>query len=524
MSISFEKINNKLLFFGFISLLLDNVPTVIRLNFFSGGLADKGSWYFFAAFLLLCIYQKGKDRINFSTIEKGFIQYLLLLVAVTLISNIVGIIQYPYYDELLSGPKGQIEKLPIVLNFLNSHDIVISYQTLLSFWIGVRAIKGSILGIIFTFGISFAIYWFIKKKWNKYYSLLEKAVTVSLVIITVYSIIETAYLAGNPIAASILSFINPLLHPIAADHNWWPPLLWEGQLRSVFSEPSRMGNFAAFALPFLWSRFIDENKSVSWQTILLTLLFTFFIFLTKARTPIAIYWGMMAIFTLSGIFFRKRQFFKGAAIIAVITIVSFGGSIYFINHLMVLPDGNNQKKVSASEFINDNVGSLASSSKRSNGARYALIRSNLATGLEYPVFGVGSVLTSAYTVNNFNEYDLNNKEVSMWVNDYKTQGVMKYSLDGMNEYISQFAKHGFIGLLLFLLPGLYALVGLLRKLKVTHGAEQRKVYTVFLALIGTLVAGCNGSLTLLYTYWVVLAFAYAIIFEGENRGLFKVKS
>ena len=232
----------------------------------------------------------------------------------------------------------------------------------------------------------------------------------------------------------------------------------------------------------------------------------------------------MAIFTLSGIFFRKRQFFKGAAIIAVITIVSFGGSIYFINHLMVLPDGNNQKKVSASEFINDNVGSLASSSKRSNGARYALIRSNLATGLEYPVFGVGSVLTSAYTVNNFNEYDLNNKEVSMWVNDYKTQGVMKYSLDGMNEYISQFAKHGFIGLLLFLLPGLYALVGLLRKLKVTHGAEQRKVYTVFLALIGTLVAGCNGSLTLLYTYWVVLAFAYAIIFEGENRGLFKVKS
>ena len=54
MSISFEKINNKLLFFGFISLLLDNVPTVIRLNFFSGGLADKGSWYFIAAFLLHC--------------------------------------------------------------------------------------------------------------------------------------------------------------------------------------------------------------------------------------------------------------------------------------------------------------------------------------------------------------------------------------------------------------------------------------------------------------------------------------
>lgn len=99
----------------------------------------------------------------------------------------------------------------------------------------------------------------------------------------------------------------------------------------------------------------------------------------------------------------------------------------------------------------------------------------------------------------------------MWVNDFKKQGGLKYSLDGMNEYVSRFAEYGFLGLLIFLFPAGYALVVLLKKIKYTHGDEQRKIYTIWLSLIGTLVAGCNGSLNLLYTYWVILAFSYAII-------------
>lgn len=519
MKISFEKIENKLLFFGCIALLLDNIPKVLQLNFLSSGFANKGSWHFFTVFLLICIYQKVRKNIRFSSIEKKLSKYISLLIIVMMISNILGIVQYPYYDTILSGPKGQIEKLPMVMNFLVGHNINISYQALLSFWISVRAIKGVLLGILFTFGISFAIYWFIKKKVDIYYSILEKAVFISLVIVSAYSLIETTYLAGNSTATLILSFINPLLHPVAVDHNWWPPLLWKGQLRSVFSEPSRMGNYAAFALPFLWSRFMIGNKSLSWKTILLTLLLTFFLFLTKARTPIAIYWGMLIVFSLSMLFFRKREFLKGIGIIICITVISFSASIGFINYLMVTPDSTTdittEKKITASEFMSDNVGSLASSSKRSNGARYALIRSNLKTGLEHPIWGVGEILLSAYTVNNFNEADLNNQEVSMWVKDFKEQGALKYSLDGMNEYVSRFAEYGLIGLLLFLIPGIYALIELLRKIKKTQGDEQRKVYTIWLALLGTLIAGCNGSLNLLYTYWVVLAFAYAILF-GEQ--------
>lgn len=509
------KLSDKLLFLGFIALILDNIPKILQLNFFSSGFANKGSWYFFVALLLICVYQRQKKKTSFTSQENISIIYILLMICVTLISNILGIIQFPYYDTLMSGPAGQIEKIPFIMNFIEEYHIHFSYQNILYAWIGMRAVKGALLEILFTFGVSFSIYWAVKSHWRKYYSLLKKAILISVIIITVYSLVETAYLAGNSFAANVLSIINPFLHPIAVDHNWWPPLLWKGQLRSVFSEPSRMGNYAAFALPFLWSDLLkDKNVWQEKYIIVLITLFTFFIFLTQARTPIGIYWGMLTLFIGSSIFLRKRVFFRGVVIVICITAISFVASLSFINYYMITT--NNKENISASEFMEDNVGSLTSSSKRSNGARYALIRSNLKTGMEHPIFGVGEILTSAYTVENFNEADLNNPEVSMWVKDFQQQGALKYGLNGMNEYVSRFANDGNIGLIMFLLPALYALFGLFKRIRLAQGAELTRIYTILLALIGTLVAGCNGSLTLLYTYWVVLAFAYAILFEGEK--------
>lgn len=510
-----EKLKEQLFFYGCIAIILDNIPKLLQLNILSSGFANKGAWYFFVAFLLLCVYQKINEKVVLVPVDKALMKYIGILMCAALISNIWGIIQYPYYDILLSGPLGQVEKMPLVMSFIEKYHMDYSYQDILCIWIGVRAIKGTLLGILFTFGISFAIYWTIKNYWRKYYSLLKKAILISIIIITSYSLVEAAYLAGNSFATNVLSIINPFLHPIAVDHNWWPPLLWKGQLRSVFSEPSRMGNYAAFALPFLWSSLLkDKNVWQERYIIVLTTLFTFFIFLTQARTPIGIYWGMLTLFIGSSFFLRKRIFFKGVVIVICVTAISFVASLGFINYFMIT--ASDKENISASEFIEDNVGSLTSSSKRSNGARYALIRSNLKTGMEHPVFGVGNVLTSAYTVNNFSKSDLNNEEVSMWVKNFQKQGALRYSLDSMNEYISLFADYGSVGLIIFLVPALYALFGLFRRIRLAQGDELIKIYTILLSLIGSLVAGCNGSLTLLYTYWVVLAFAYAILFEGEK--------
>lgn len=499
---------DKFLFLAIIFLIFDNIPKYLQLNFLSNGQSCKLTWYCLFIFLLLFGVRKVKENLFFTHEERKFLIYMLLYFLLLLASNIMGIIQYPFYDDLLLGPASQIEKLPNVIAFLQSFKIDVSYETLLLSWIDLRSIKLGIFTVIYTFGFSFAIYYFIKNNWKQYITLLEKAIFISLGIICLYSLVEVFYLAGNEMATAILSTVNPFLHPIAVDHNWWPPLLWKGQLRSVFSEPSRMGNYAAFILPFLWGRLVGKEK-MQWKILVVTVLYTFLIFLTKARTPIGIYWGMLVLFFAFGFGLGKKKFFKKALIILCISAASFSASLFFINSFMV---SKSQDTVTASEYLEDNIGSLTSSNKRSNGARYALIRSNLKTGIEHPILGVGDILTPSYTVANFTENDLNNREVSMWVNDYYEQGPLKYDLDGMNEYVSQFAKHGLVGLLLFLFPGIYAILGLLKKIKYASGEQQRKIAVVLMSLIGTLVAGCNGSLTLLYTYWIILAYSYAIIF------------
>ena len=490
-----------------ISLIFDNIPKILQLNTISSGLANKLAWYPLSVLLLLKIIEFYKGKIKLGIQEKNQLKFIGLLLCVFLICNIQGLLIYSYYAELLSGPLSQIEKLPSLLQFLQQHNITLSVQSIFMSWIGVRAVKGTILNIIYTFGFSFVLYLIIKKEYPTYIKLLDKCISVAIYVILAYSCIELFYLAGSPVAKSILVTINPFLHPIAVDHGWWPPLLWKDQLRSVFSEPSRMGNYAAFALPFLWIKTLKLKKILSLKSALL-LFYTFLIFMTKARTPVAMYWGLLGLFVVTVVGFTRKKYLRQIAGILAVSALSLLLSLSFMKIFMV-----QQQEVSVESYLSDNVGSLTKGNARSNGARYALIRSNFKTGIEHPVFGVGNQLTSSYTVHNFNEYDLQNKEVQLWVRSFKEKGVLRYGLDAMNEYVSKFAQYGIIGLLVFLFPLFFILIQLFRKLKYTDRDEQLDTLAVTLSLIGSAVAGCNGSLTLLYTYWVILAYAYANVYQ-----------
>lgn len=243
-----------------ISLIFDNIPKILQLNTISSGLANKFAWYPLFLLSLLKVIEFYKEKTKLEIQEKNQLKFIGLLVCIFLICNIQGLLIYPYYDELLTGPLSQIEKLPHLLQFLQQHDIIVSVQNIFMSWIGVRTIKGTILNILYTFVFSFIFYLIIKKEYPAYVKLLYKCIAASICIISAYSCIELFYLAGNPVAKIILVNINPMLHPIAVDHGWWPPLLWKDQLRSVFSEPSRMGNYAAFALPFLWIKTLKLKK------------------------------------------------------------------------------------------------------------------------------------------------------------------------------------------------------------------------------------------------------------------------
>lgn len=512
-----SRISIILIFMAVFSLIFDNIPKMLQLTTLSSGYSSKLTWYFLFSLLMFYLYKIKTDGLDEDKNDfKCFIRYSCFFLGILLISNIWGLFSYPYYDELLAGPISQIEKLPSVLLFLNKHGVYVEQKSLTILWIGMREIKGSILDVLYTFGFSFILYQFFKKDSIFYYSLITKAVMAAIMVLSLYSIIELFYLYGNDTATYILKVINPLIHPIAVDHGWWPPLLWKGQLRSMFSEPSRMGNYLAFALPFILGKYLLSNKKQVGLCILITF-YTVMIFFTRARTAVAVYWGILFLLFLGVLYIHNKDVTRKFICICGISLVSLALSIGFIN----LSSHKNVERpqVTVASYMEDNIGSLGSSNKRSNGARYALIRSNFATGIEHPILGVGNILNSAYTVHHFNEADLSNHEVQMWVRNYSEQGVLKYSLNAMNEYVSRFAQNGILGLIVYVFPFLYATTKLLKILREAQGLNQVKVMITMLSLIGSAVAGCNGSLTLLYAYWIILPFSYAVIqdFHDKNK-------
>lgn len=499
-----------------ICLVFDNIPKFFQIGTISNGFSNRFSWYFLFVLMLIWIYQRYKENFIIDKEDYLFIKYICCLMFIMLLSNILGLINYPYYNELLSGPINQIEKLPVVLALLNSHGISIDEKYLTMVWLGVRSVKGAIFDIFYTFGFSFILYQFFKGNWNYYFDLITKGVTASIILLCIYSIIELFYLAGFDFAKGFLSSINPLIHPIAVDHGWWPPLLWKGQLRSMFSEPSRMGNYLAFAMPFLWGKFLLSDKKTM-RVVIIIAFYTFMIFMTKARTAVAIYWAILFLLFLGVVYIHKKNLFKRFSVLCGITVLSLVFSVGFINMIENTDKNNENQKVTIASYMEDNVESLRSANKRSNGARYALIRANTKTGVEHPVLGVGDVLNSAYTVHNFNKAELDNAEVHMWVSNYNKMGVLRYELDAMNEYVSRFANNGIIGLIAFLLPFIYVLSSLLKYFKYVGESEQLKIMITGISLIGSAIAGCNGSLSLLYAYWVILAFSYAMVDEIRKK-------
>lgn len=250
----------RILFLSFLTIVFENIPRALQLSTLSSGMANKLTWYFLFLLLEIYIFQKFKFHVQiYEEIET--IKYCSALIMVSLISTGLGLLQYPYWDLVMQGPISQMEKLPAVVRWLHMHGFMINEKELIQVWLIIRCIKLAVSEVIYTFGFSFVIYYFIRQNFGRYLSLLHKSIVCALVMMIGYSIIELFFLAGNHVATDLLSVINPFLHPINTNHGWWPPLLWNGQLRSLLSEPSRIGNYAAFALPLLWSIFLNGGKT-----------------------------------------------------------------------------------------------------------------------------------------------------------------------------------------------------------------------------------------------------------------------
>ena len=506
-----NKIRDYIFFLICIALLFNNIPKIFQINFIGNVLGDKLVFYpLIIGFIYTTYYQyKYKNiLIDFYKIKK----YICIFLGINFLSLVIGLLIYPYYGLILSGPVEQIEKLPKVLNLLHTLGIDVNEQFLLIAWMIVRTIKTLILDTVYTFLGAYIIYCWYYNNWKTAVNILLKAVICSISIIFIYSSIELFYLIGNEWATNILINITPYFHEIYNKGTWWPPLLWKGQLRSIFAEPSYFGMYAAFAMPFLWYKFVavKNNKYKLIYAFIITA-FIFLLFLTKARTAVALFSGEVCILLVYMIYLQNKSFIKNVLLICSCAVIAFISANIFIPNMA---NTKNNEEINIEGYLEDNLGSLASTEKRSNTARYSIMLANLNIGMDYPLLGVGLNLNDAYIPEYLPEMSENNREVNMWINDQKEKGVLKSGFPSLGEYTSRFAETGIIGLIVFFLPAVVLLKSLLKKILSKNMEYNNRIMYMFFSIsfIGTLAVGIGDSINITYCYWVLLGLGYAMCF------------
>ena len=496
-------------------LIFNNISAIFQINLISGLLQAKLVFYPIFIGLIYTVYCQYKYRNILVNFDK-FLKFIIVYLGGIYVSLIIGLYTYPYYDLVLNGPVTQIEKLPKVINTLSNYEIYIDEKILTIIWMIQGRIKSALLEIIYTFGGAYMIYCWYHNNWQTAFKIIIKAVLTSLIIIFGYCFIELFYLAGDETAKNILITITPYLHIIKSNGTWWPPLLLSGQLRSIFAEPSYYGIYFAFAMPFLWYAFVSARKhSRKIIAILAIVFFTFCLFLTQARTAVALFCGEVSILFILTIYLKNKFIFKEVGKILAVSVTAFMLSGLFINNLLV---DNRYGIDSVESYVENNLTSLTSSSQRSNGARYSIMLADLKIGLDHSLIGVGSGLRNAYIPDYLPEMAKDNGEVKMWIKNQQEKGILRSGFPKLGEYTSRFAETGIIGLTLFLIPPFI----LLRKLyfKITDrnmSLDDKLPYVFFtISLIGIMASGIGDTINITYCYWVLLGLGYAMCFGKEN--------
>lgn len=517
-----KSIQDKLFFFIVAFTIFNTIPQKIRLNFLSGPLASELSFYpLFIGLLYLgyCRIHQSDKIYNW----KKFYRFIILYASVLFVSLIVGLIQYPYYGDILGGPADQIEKFPAVMHWMREVGLPFKENFILILWMIFRAFKSLFWEILYTFGGAYLIYcWYYH---NAYHGvrILVFGILFAMIPIILYGGIEALYLMNVPVAEDILKMINPYIHVINNNGTWWPPLLWKGQMRNVFAEPSYLGIWAAFAIPWIWFQYL-KSKEVFKQFLfgMLVFLLLIFTFLSQARTATMLLIGESGIFLLCLLSNWHKVCMKKVFILCLLGVVAFLGSSWMISNQISPKSIQNNKDLSVSEsvesYVNRNITSVASTTQRSNGARYSVMIADFKIGVEHPVLGVGSGLRNAYIPSHLPELSKNNKEINRWLAEQKEKGILKSGFPRLGEYTARFAENGIIGLLVFIFPAIFLFYGLWRKMRSGIDFENEKLlYICFLtSFAGVTAAGIGDHINITYCYWILLGLGYALCFGNEK--------
>ena len=180
------RIRDNIFLLSSVSLIFINIPKQIELNFLLGPMSGKLAVYF----LLLGFFAwgiKNRDKLfrnkPLSKDTDLFIRYITIYCILLILSMGYGLYNYPYFDDILSGPYEQVDKLNHLYNFLQGFNLPFTREALLSFWMIVRPVKGLLLDLLYTFVFSYMIYSWYKYDWKRGAFLLNQGVFISVIII-----------------------------------------------------------------------------------------------------------------------------------------------------------------------------------------------------------------------------------------------------------------------------------------------------------------------------------------------------
>lgn len=461
--------------------------------------------------------------------------YLGILLFISLCSAIFGVLFYPYFNQPLISNSFLPTRLMNIMKIFHFTDIS---KDGIKLWLILKGIKDVFLEIFFLFGGAFLIYLWYRNRPDRCFKLLIDGNFVSLGIIFLYELIEIPYLLGSQTAANILTAINPYIHQIGALNNhyvgnnvdavkafaWWPPLLWKHQVRSVFAEPSFLGLYCAFAIPWIWYLWFQDrrNRLLSVNNITLVVvmgLLYFLVFTTQARTALLLFIGEFILLIFYGLYRKNKETLKKICVIFLLIGIAFFANLAFVQVENSEYFGNNNAELSLEEasqnYVSANITSAVGKDKRSNRARFSLMEAEIKVWLDHPVFGVGKGLKAAYIPEKLSADSMKSAEVRMWLNRLHANGVLIASFPDVSEYTVRLCEMGVLGCILYYFPAVYLFFYLILFLWKNHGHAhseelQNRVSFYLISLSGILAGGVSTSLNVNYCFGVLLGIGFIL--------------
>lgn len=499
------------------TLCFTDVPMLKGCSFVFGSLAYKVSIYPIFVGLIYTLYCQWRYKNVFVDWNK-FKWFAYIYIGFTIISIVLGLYSFPYWEELLVADNAkQISSHQMAYNWLQACGFKVSYETMQMLLLGSYPLRVFLKNFLFYFGAAYMVYCWYKTDWYRGFKAMMAGCLTGLFIVMAYGVLDIFYLAHCPTATELLKLINPYVHEICTSHGWWPPLLGYNGLRSVFAEPSYLGAWSTMVIPFLFFSVLDMKKpSYKILSVFVLTIFFFEMFLTQSRSCMLVLIAELAAMFFCLIWQYRKEYVKKILIILATAGFAFCISIYFYGKYMQNQvDRNATMNSNISSYIDNNVGSIVNSTKRSNGTRLATILADLQIFRNNFLLGIGNFHRSIYIREIVTKNTDNTGEMQMWIKCQKEQGILKSGYPELTEYTSRLANYGIVGFPLFFFPLVFVFFKFLKNcLRRQSSLEEITCLTGF---TGLLVVGVAYKFSNLIGYYCLLGIAYAILYGKKSN-------